>query len=55
MSNGFFLQNKSLLDNLRFIIRNSILSIQGDSYSILQTSTSGRLQPLDTFTKMSRF
>jgi hypothetical protein len=55
MSNGYFLQNKSLLDNLSLIIRNLILSIQGDSYSIIQTSTSGRLQSLDTLTKMSRF
>jgi hypothetical protein len=29
--------------------------IQGDSYSIIQTLTGGRFQPLDTLTKMSRF
>jgi hypothetical protein len=30
-------------------------TIQGDSYSIVQTLTGGRFQPLDTLTKMSRF
>jgi hypothetical protein len=32
-----------------------MLNIQGDSYSIIQTLTGGRIQPLDTLTKMCQF
>jgi hypothetical protein len=31
-----------------------VTNLQGDSYSIIQTLTGGRFQPLDTLTKMSR-
>jgi hypothetical protein len=31
-----------------------VTNLQGDSYSIIQTLTGGRFQPLDTLTKTSR-